>query len=1203
MKTVRRILCLLLVLCMACALAPFEALAVGEKITYTMQKVVKTGESVAVWNDDIAASGVTSNKITVQITEGSNYDIVFPENASAAGALSHYTAGIDVWETDAYIKAEAAAGDGMLVWIKVNAGKVLLTVESTMNEDAGVNPLSLYAMSSSPLSYSSVSTWQALDYFLPQHCSLSNITMILGMTDDAEIERTASVQNGRYESYRCEESRLVVSSYENDRKISTHTVPCSSALLFDNKVYNCAAMLYPAGSAFKDLGAMKVLAGSAIVGIPRIVERDTTKYIAWDDVQHDDPGWSAEKYDPLTEVFCQGSSNDTWTFESEEQYNAPAVGVVNEPIVYDSTWSSAEEELYKHKAYSDEEAGQSENHDGLWSFEDSMYECLAKKYQVPFRPDDINYCNVISYFDDLGYKYTVNPVEYQQPVWQPNANDNCRISVVNGRANVSEAKKGDTVELTAVVPAGMEFKNWGVKTGYASFEFDNCPETFASIEDIFEDIVFIAVCEPHEFDIIDGTGVNGIATAGKSCAAANETVCVTVAPDPGCRLTSLEIVGASGQVVGSTGIGENKYEFVMPEENVTVSAVCEKIPYSIGVSAVGGTLTSNVGTATVGDTVTLTPAPFDGQHFLGALSVRCGDESVETIKNGDGTYRFTMPAGDVTADAMFVQYYFVSFENWNGEVLQWSDLTTGQTPAYTGETPVCEENEMYYFTFAGWDREIVPVSGDTPFITYTATFTAIPQSYTVSFLDGDGTVLQSGELTYGTTPEYLGATPVKTTDENYVYTFSNWDKEIAPVTGETIYQPVFSTVPVLHEGRNDLALVRNETVNLPFTPEKSGYYRIRTAGEEAGEMFAFTDGNGTYVDVISGGYDPDRDWHFELFAELEAGVTYDLVLTAYSRDADLRLYVYNVDAYSVTVDESTVHGTVDPGVDEGLAYTGQTFYPWAQPDDGYGLLSLIVTDAEGKRVKNDNGRYIMPDSDVTITAVFAPAYTVNCDVDGVYWSNNEAIQDYWTDDGFCEQRAAGGAGVEFKFMWDEGYILEEFNVKTASGESVTFGASHLYANTLDVWFTMPDEEITITARVAEAHDLTFVSGQEDGKAVMMTAKDGVEITLPACPFTAPDGTVFAGWSVVIGDGEAVFKTAGEKITMTENVTATAIYAPRSPYDLNGDAVVNIGDVTAHLNYLTSGGTNDALFDLNNDEAVNITDVTALLDHLSAMSGE
>ena len=81
----KRALSLLIVLCIIIGLMPY---AYAETDTRTMQIVINAGESIAVWNIDITASGVTSNTITVLTDDKTDYDIVFPEDSGTVAMLS-----------------------------------------------------------------------------------------------------------------------------------------------------------------------------------------------------------------------------------------------------------------------------------------------------------------------------------------------------------------------------------------------------------------------------------------------------------------------------------------------------------------------------------------------------------------------------------------------------------------------------------------------------------------------------------------------------------------------------------------------------------------------------------------------------------------------------------------------------------------------------------------------------------------------------------------------------------------------------------------------------------------------------------------------------------------------------------------------------------------------------------------------------------
>ncbi len=90
---------------------------------------------------------------------------------------------------------------------------------------------------------------------------------------------------------------------------------------------------------------------------------------------------------------------------------------------------------------------------------------------------------------------------------------------------------------------------------------------------------------------------------------------------------------------------------------------------------------------------------------------------------------------------------------------------------------------------------VLPLTGEDPYKYEVA------EAYTITFVDGDGNTLTNPATTNnlwkkGATPIYSGATPAKTEDENYTYTFNNsWSPALAPVAGEQTYTAQFSSTP------------------------------------------------------------------------------------------------------------------------------------------------------------------------------------------------------------------------------------------------------------------------------------------------------------------------------------------------------------------------------------------------------------------------
>ncbi len=102
------------------------------------------------------------------------------------------------------------------------------------------------------------------------------------------------------------------------------------------------------------------------------------------------------------------------------------------------------------------------------------------------------------------------------------------------------------------------------------------------------------------------------------------------------------------------------------------------------------------------------------------------------------------------------------------------------------------------YAFVNWTETGSVVSTDASY-TFTATgdrtLTANfeKMTYTVKFVNEDGTELQSGEVAYGETPSYTGETPTKPATAQYTYTFAGWTPEIVPVTGAATYTATYSS--------------------------------------------------------------------------------------------------------------------------------------------------------------------------------------------------------------------------------------------------------------------------------------------------------------------------------------------------------------------------------------------------------------------------
>ena len=106
--------------------------------------------------------------------------------------------------------------------------------------------------------------------------------------------------------------------------------------------------------------------------------------------------------------------------------------------------------------------------------------------------------------------------------------------------------------------------------------------------------------------------------------------------------------------------------------------------------------------------------------------------------------------GNVTYTATYTSAtnaYTVTWNNYDGTQLE-QDLNVlyGATPSFNGATPTRGATAQFAYTFDGWTPAVSPVTGN---VTYTATYTAAANAFTVTFVDFNGTVLGTDRVRYG----------------------------------------------------------------------------------------------------------------------------------------------------------------------------------------------------------------------------------------------------------------------------------------------------------------------------------------------------------------------------------------------------------------------------------------------------------------------
>lgn len=156
-----------------------------------------------------------------------------------------------------------------------------------------------------------------------------------------------------------------------------------------------------------------------------------------------------------------------------------------------------------------------------------------------------------------------------------------------------------------------------------------------------------------------------------------------------------------------------------------------------------------------------------------------------TAVTGDATYKATYKSLEATE-------FTITFLNYDGTVISSQVLAKNTlasaivAPTPTKSKPSIADED---FEFAGWTPELENVTRD---MTYTAKYDAIKKTYLITFLDADGTELQSSNWNYNVTPSCPA--PTKESDADYVYTFSHWNPAIVPATKPATYTAEYDMV-------------------------------------------------------------------------------------------------------------------------------------------------------------------------------------------------------------------------------------------------------------------------------------------------------------------------------------------------------------------------------------------------------------------------
>ena len=127
-------------------------------------------------------------------------------------------------------------------------------------------------------------------------------------------------------------------------------------------------------------------------------------------------------------------------------------------------------------------------------------------------------------------------------------------------------------------------------------------------------------------------------------------------------------------------------------------------------------------------------------------------------------------------------------------------------------------------------------------VTISGSWSFTPDTYTVTWMNGDTELEKDEKVAYNAAPEYNGETPVKTGEPGKTYTFTSWDPEISPVTKDVTYTAQFSettnTYTVIWKNEDGTVLETDEGVPYDSEPSYEGETPVKAADDTNTYTFA-----------------------------------------------------------------------------------------------------------------------------------------------------------------------------------------------------------------------------------------------------------------------------------------------------------------------------------------------------------------------------
>ena len=727
---------------------------------------------------------------------------------------------------------------------------------------------------------------------------------------------------------------------------------------------------------------------------------------------------------------------------------------------------------------------------------------------------------------DLGNQVNKNWITFKMPESNVTLNPQYAklhaIEVVNGKANITSAKEGTKVTVTAEERPGYVFDRWVILEN-SNAELENEKNETATVTVKDTDVKVKAVYKKLHGITIEGGAftVNGgtAATAKKG-----DAIVATAGSAPaGQKFSHWEVTGVDG--LTKEQLENVPLEFTMPKGEVTLKAVFKTL-HKIGVKF----STADKETAIEGETVKITAERRPGYVF-DRWEVNNGDVAVEN-KNAEET-AFVMPDVPVTAVAKYKKLLGITVNSGKAYV---EDAVTDA--ALKGKTVVIKADKIKGKLFDHWKI----VSGDVildnqraPETKFTMPETAV--EITAIYNDLHDITVNNG--TANVEEAVIGDTVKITAKSREGYVFDHWEVNF----GNNVTLEDANKAETAFTMPDSMVVLTARYKALQSITLKNG--KAYAGGEEI-----TTAKKGTKVTIKADKLDGEVFDHWEISGNV----------TLKDANKDETTFTMPAEPISLKAVYNTIHSihTTFCTADPASAIVGTEITVTAESRPGYVFDRWEASD--GVELYDEDGltaKFIMPDDDVTIEAKYKQYHSIEVskgvatDAEGNPISSAVEGTEIWIE---IDREQRNPDEFEFKH-WES--APEDLEIADRKAERTRF--------------TMPDDNVTVEAKFLHLREIivhdgtTYVEGEEGG-----IAKAGQTVTVKADEIP---GLKFDHWTVDSENvtlttvdeatGEATFVMVNEPVELTAHYKAmVTVFSDPAKFseDTGEESVIEWADV-------------------------------------------